>query len=202
METQTMFKYADLSDEAKARAVQWYQNCEAIDWEPDLDDYVEALAMLGFHVRSHGIGRARHAIDYEISSHLGYACFTGGWDAQSLDLAKLHAERPTDETLEYIGAQLMAIALRWPTAHCQFEGRGRSCHINCAYSEREQTESTYELAAADERFDMEIGELIKATNGWLCDALHAQYEYATSEENAIAGIEVNDYDFDADGKRV
>jgi len=103
-----VYKLDELDAKARQRAVSVYADLTASDWSPDMDDDWRTIAgFLGFEVEG------KFAWD---TGPGGYCVFVGGWKAERVDLAKLTEYAPQDAELHAIGAGMMGLALKWPTA--------------------------------------------------------------------------------------
>lgn len=189
-----VYQYAELNDKAKEKARDWYRECVAQDWEPDLGDAATCLGFLGFTVDTDTSGRID--IGYSIGyTQSDFANFAGNWKAEDVDMAGLQEYAPVDEKLKAMCVRAMTMLLTWPTS--------------CGYIGREARGGTFvdwaderpDGGSNDELFDSLKGLAADACS-WLYDQLRTEYEFRTSEEQLTEGIEANEYEFDEDGKLV
>jgi hypothetical protein len=206
----TEFTFAELSETAKQKAIEWYAEGQSADWEPDYDDILRCFGFLGIEVSSHPVklmnGKTRQEPDihYAISWSQGDgATFEGTWAAERMDLAGLHAYAPQDDTLHRLGAKLLVVLLCHPDATAKITttryGPGlESMGIEDAVTGEADAQGD-ELLLAQELVDMMDG-VMDALAGWIYDQLRDELEHQTSEEVCIEGIEANDTTFDEDGR--
>lgn len=209
-------KYTDLDDAAKAKAREWWKECEAHEWghtrAPDLyEDMAKCLSFLGITVNQSqrmaryvsGKTATVQEWDFEWSGFWSQGdglVFRGSWRAENVDYAGLTAHAPQDEDLHEIGQQMLALMLKWPTARARITtvscGPGLpGLSITDTYSTGD--EDGPELPNED---ILALHKLVRRACKWCYDTLEANYEYDTSDEAAEEGIEANDYDFTREGE--
>lgn len=205
------FKFADLSDSAKARALDWYREGVAQDWDGEfvIEDVVKCLGFLGYGViqesrqRSNGAQYLHPAIYWQLAFSQGDgAVFEAMWCAKDMDLAGLLEHAPQDAELKRIGAQLMVQYMRHPAAMVKISTRPAGPGLDVMYAEFAETgrEDTDGSAIYDETLERTV--LSHATHdlcNWIYNLLREEYEYQTSDETCEEGIESGDYNFDEDG---
>jgi hypothetical protein len=195
----TVFKYDELDDKAKARAVNWFRECEATDFNPAIEEQLgDALDQLGFYAR-HNTQWALHDRGSEGAS------FEGWWAADELRLDVLIAERPTDTVLHGIGAKLMTIMLACPTRLAQISRVGPNRRVpahraDVRFADRDTDSDSWD----DDMYPDELAfaEFVNEVFAWMHKYIEAEYDYLTSDDACIESIEVNDYTFNEVGKRV
>lgn len=196
-------RYAELSDEAKRKAVKWMQESNGEHFEPDhlIEEWTHLLYGLGFmetDIRWRGF-----------CSQGDGACFTASWSVVWLKLEEVPGYT-SDKRAKEITAypekvrglykllstvdddeeQESPIVVGASLAH-----RGHYCHANsidytfdtgCAYPTRE----------AEEEFKEWCQDLMHM----IYKDLEAEYEWVTGEEYAVEAIEINDYNFNEEGE--
>jgi len=196
----TTFKFADLGDEAKLRAIDWYREGVSNDWEPSFEFVGKCFELLG--------------IDFDVSTDvrysLGYcqgdgAVFSGTWYAKNVNLGELMEYAPRDDVIHNIGARLMAVVLKYPDGECGIHTRSTGPglpyqYVNDAFTGR--CDSDGQHVDMDDETYIALHSITGMLNGWVYNYVREDLEHQTSNESCIAGIESMDYDFDEDGKPV
>jgi hypothetical protein len=206
METETVYKFKDLDDAAKQRAIEWYRECVHQDWEPEYGDFATIFGYLGIalgtacYTTVGGQRRYCPAINYSIGfSQSDYASFLGWWHAADMHYAELLAHAPQDETLKNIGARLMSVLLRYPLSHCEIMTCSNRVAIDRSFTGEPDADGVEDMD--EQTFEM-LAECMRDLASWLYSQLSEELLWQGSEENCIEGIEGNDYDFDEAGRRV
>jgi hypothetical protein len=206
MDEKTEFKFSELSEKAKEKAREWYRECVSQDWEPDLDDAATCLSYLGFEVNKESYStrvgtRQRWAISYSIGyCQSDFADFAAEWKAEAIDMAGLLAYAPIDTELHKMCARAMALMLRHPLAVGAVRRRNHG-GSECEYAYRNPDDGQA-VDDVDFALQHDLEAIAKDICAWLYKQLRDEYEYQTSDEQVIEGIEANEYDFDEDGERV
>lgn len=189
-------KYADLSDDAKEHARQWF--IETLDdwWDYIYADAKEILTFLGFNVAdiffsgfwSQGDG----------------ACFHGTWAGGDVKIGKVKEHAPDDAELHRLAEAIEKIAARWQTIYtldkdtevCEpaasLTHNGNYCHEHTIEFD---SEPEYWLEGQEEEFIDTSRGLMK----WIYKQLEQEHEYQTSEEAVAEAMEANEWEFDEDG---
>jgi hypothetical protein len=198
----SVFKYAELDDKAKAKARDWYRECDTQDWAPELDDALTILGYLGFEVDSEnyttvgGATRQRPKIVYNIGFTQGdYASFEGTWRADKMDYAALMQHAPQDELLHLVGAALMRCMLKYPDANAQISAQTENRNMQVDGFERDNS---------DPCDDVERAVLIAGRDleKWLYLQYSEELLYRGRDDVVEQGIEAGDYEFNQDGSPV
>jgi hypothetical protein len=198
----TEFTYDELDDDAKAKARAWYIEGQSADFDADFtkDDAVTCLKYLGFSVGTYevtlmnGKKKQKPSIMWEDNG----TTFTGWWDANDLDLAGLLAHAPQDEELRKFGARAMAIFMRWPLSTAYVKNSGYTMELQWA---QETPDSDSNEDGDTEIFQL-LEQLAKDIADWIHQRIEDEYDYQTSDEAAVEGIECNEYKFDENGEVV
>lgn len=213
-----VYTYAELSDEAKAKARDWYREASAGDnsfAEFVTDDFHETLKALGFDV-----GREDVAWSGFWSQGDG-AAFSGTWRASDCDPTQLLDNRPQvyptengenatnkeNVELHRIAAEILACKAAGMTfANIKASHRGFFMSLDSAeheqekeyWSDDERDEYTAMCADNETRFIEAARDLASA----FYRALKAECTYQNSNERVAETIEANEYEFTEEGKRV
>lgn len=224
---QTAFKFAELSERAQQRAVEWWSRVESEEWQADnvLHDATQILELLGITVDArdanagHSLkvngrfvqdakgnflpAKPRYVPDFECwdIGPGGGVAFNGRWVAAELRLAELAQHVAADSPLRGVGAQMLALYLGHPQA---------TSRILALHSCRLDTEIDHESFGlddddeGDERgYDIaaELRALFETCAQWVHTQLEEDYESTTSyeacREYLLEGW--GDEIFDADG---
>lgn len=200
-----IYTFAELSEPAKAKAIEWYSQTEGEWWEPEFDDFLSIAAILGFHLKQervrlmNGSYRDKPAIYYSgFWSQGDGACFNASYCYAKGCKAAIRAYAPKDIALHKIADRLAAIQRPFfYRLTGQSKHNGRYCHEYSMAIDVEDSNNPYR-AIGDAESD--IIECFRDLARWLYQQLQSEYEYRTSEESAIGGIETNAYEFDVNGK--
>ncbi len=185
--TDTLYKFAELSDKAKAHALDKLRdlNTDHFDWfESTFDDAKECGAILGIEIDkiyfsgfwSQGDG----------------ACFTGRYRYAKGAVAAIREHAPKDETLTRIAERLRDVqrpALYTASALCKH--RGHYSHSGCMSVESEAERGKLDTDA--------LRDTLRAFADWIYRQLEIEHEYLTSDAVVIETIEANEYEFTEDG---
>lgn len=187
----TVHKYAELSDEAKERARNWYRD-HALDydwWDCTFEDVKQVAALMGIEIDqiyfsgfwSQGDG----------------ACFTGTYAYRKGSLKAIREYAPLDETLHRIAADLAREQRRnFYQLQASVTHTGRYNHEFSTTIAVGHAEDSYrDIGGAEDR----ITELLRDFMRWIYRQLEAEYDYLTSDEAVEEGITANEYEFDANG---
>ena len=191
-----VFTFAELSDNAKEHAREWYR--QGIEFEFDANDTIEctilyAARMLGITIDRPRGARTGYAIDWD-TNPVG-AAFVGSWRASDVKPGAIEKEFPEAFTLHAIARDLEAVAAEFPDAYANCD-TGRGCFQRVeAYAE-----------AADDPDDCSddveqlITDALTSFAHWMATTIAAEYEYQYSDECVNESIEANGYEFTADGE--
>jgi hypothetical protein len=206
-------KFNELSEDARQKAIAWYAGCESqeFDGTDSYEGLEEGLKYLGITVTDeqrgrNGKGQPMYGPAFEWSGFCSQGdglVFRGNWSATEMKLADLLADRPQDVDLMRIGQQLLIIALAYPLATCRVTttnyGPGLPLMgVDECFTNMIEAESDDELPL---EMQDTLQKLMRDAAAYCYAQLEAEYEYRTGEEQAIACIENNEYEFDADGER-
>lgn len=216
--TRTLFKFEELSDEAKRKARDWFREASAQDefWDATYEDAVQCAAILGIEIadrpRNNPKAMAEPAIWFSgFWSQGDGACFEGSYSWKACSHA-IRDHAPKDETLHAIADTL--------TAQPHGEGwragmkhRGHYYHSGCMSVDVEFDDEWYRSidAGQEEPSDLPqaeftageeiITQAMRDFADWIYRQLEAEWDYRNSDECVDENIEANEYEFTEDGER-
>lgn len=204
--TITLYTFDELSDKAKDKARDWWQQCRGPeDFDFVRDDFVEVASRLGIVVstsmhRTYG-GNERPFPNVYWS--LGYsqsdgAAFDGNYSYRKGAAKAVRAYAPQDTVLHGIADRLQEAQAksRYQATAAIREQRG------CISTEVQG--APYEREAYDrwcENVERPIQDAMRALCQWLYNQLRAEDEYQSSDEQIADAMAVNEYTFREDGTR-
>lgn len=211
----TLYKFNELSDEAKAHAIQTYW---ASDVHTDFvyEDAVRMGSLMGIEIserawtNSNGFKGSTPIIYYSgFWSQGDGACFEGYYRYQKGAVAAIKKEtgfgcKCQDGTIGTGDPTLIRIAQGLQDAQrrnfyrlvATCKHRGHYYHSGCMDVEVEDSEHRYRDIGAD--YD-EIKGLLREFADWIYKRLEVDYEWQTSEEAVLESCEANGYEFDEKG---
>lgn len=196
-----IFKYDELSNEAKAKARDWWRNasCGETYWsECVIDEVKEQGDLMGLEISN--------VYFSGFWSQGDGACFEGSWNA-----ANVKADQVADgwgdcretQQIKGIASRFAEIAKAWPNAYFGVKHQGRYSHehstsFDIVLDENSDGESGYE-GDIDEA-EASIIETARDYMRWIYRQLEKAYEDYNSDEQIAGNIEANSYEFTDDGK--
>lgn len=190
----TVYQYDELSDEAKAKARDWYREDYPYWewWDSVYDDAKRMGSLIG--------------IEIDQISFSGFwsqgdgACFTGSYSYAKGGAKAIKAEAPNDKELHRIADQLQAVQRQnFYRLAASMSQRGHYSHSGCMSVDVEGSENRYRDIGGT---DNDIYQLMRDFADWVYSRLEAEYEYLTSDEQVEESIRCNDYEFDENGERI
>lgn len=226
-----VYTYAELSEDAKATARDWYREASAGDtfWSESVtEDFHETLKAFGFdpyvsssaYQRETGFKR-RSTVQWSgFSSQGDGASFSGTWRAADFKPDALLENRPEvsatpngenakhadNVELHRIASELRACVDAGLTFF-RFDSHTREFYMTMDSAEHEQPESFADSDAEDAYVAVcaaNEDRFIEAARDLahaFYKALEAEYEYQNSDEQIAESIEANEYEFTAEGVR-
>jgi len=194
----TLYAFAELADDAKALARDWYR-AGALDydwWDAVYQDFGEVCERLGVSVILARGRSAQPAIFFSgFSSQGDGACFEAHYRYKKGASQAIRDYAPKDNELHAIGDALLAVQrrnfyqLRATTSH-----RGRYYHeysmaVDVGRGDAEMTTDAEDV----------VSEALRDLARWLYRQLEAEYDYLHSDEAVEEGIAINGYLFRASG---
>jgi len=204
----TIYKFDELSDEAKERAREWWHEASSGDeiHEFIYDDAVACGAILGIEFSQKPIrlmnGNTRYdpTIYYTgFSSQGDGACFEGTYSYAKACAKKIRQHAPNDRELHRI-----ADALQELQSHCGYRldasmsHRGHYHNSGCMDVDVGHPRD----ALCNGVYADQLTQLMRDFADWIYAALQAEYEYRNSNEQVDESIRINEYEFDEDGRIV
>lgn len=187
--TVNLYRYSELSEDAKARAREWYRDVSAGDnfFAESVDEDARSIAgILGFTIDKHGIAWSGFGSQGDGASFAGAFEKTAGAPEQIREYA------PTDETLHAIADDLAAL----PIDACSIVRTSRQ------YSHPYTVRADDLPDGTDHATEEQINSAIRAFMQWIYRQLETEYEYSLSDDVVGETIEANEYTFTEDGKRL
>ena len=187
-----IYTYEELSDEAKAKARDWYRKNDDNEYsEFVIDDAKEVAALMGWKIDK---------VYYRgFWSQGDGACFEGimRYNKRCAKLVKAHTN---DEELNRIAKAWQDLQRRnFYALRASVKHRGHYQHEMCTEFECEDTRSNYGWMQNPEAED-DIKEIARDFMRWIYKRLEEAYEYSVSDEVVAENIIANEYEFTADGK--
>ena len=203
--TTTVYKFAELSDSAKQKAIDknrdwnihddWY-DCTKEDFETigeilGIDFDTSPVILMGGGVRQHS------KIWFNgFSSQGDGASFEGRWQYAKGMAKKIREHAPQDKELHKIADCLANIQRKWFYGiDTRISKSGCYCHEHTMRFEHYHNSD----CAIPESVTDEIDELMRDLARWLYSSLQKNYNYLTSDEAIRESIEANDMEFNEDG---
>jgi hypothetical protein len=189
----TVYKYSELSEDAKEKAREWWSEIGLdYDWFDSVFEDAKAIGAI--------IG-----IDIDKIYFSGFwsqgdgACFVGSYHYAKESVKKLKEYAPQDTELHRIVTELAAVQktrfyqLTATIKHTGHYSHSRSTDIDVAdYRTGNDT---------DTEADNAIKELLRDFMNWIYRILEKEYEYLTSDEQVAETMAANEFEFTKDGKR-
>lgn len=189
-----VFTFAELSDDAKERARDWFRQGIQFDTIDIIEcTILDAAKMLGITIDRPRSRRTGYAIDWN-TNPVG-AAFAGSWRASDVRPGALVKEFPQDATLAVIAADLEKVAAEFPDAYANCD-TGRGCFQRveaCCDDEYSGDADTDNVCAV-------IADALQSFAHWIGCTIAAEWEYQFSDECVDESIEANGYEFTADGE--
>jgi len=199
----TVYKFEELSEPAKDRAREWYRE-GAFDfewWDSVYEDFAQIAEVLGLRLQTHSVklmnGSTRQ--DPDIWFTLNYsqgdgASFDGSYSYAALAHRKIRAYAPKDSTLHMIADRLFeAQRANGYKLHANIKSDRDSC-ISI-----EVEKEDYSVIEGDT--GRSVSDAFRSLAQWLYEALRAEYEFQSGEEQVDETIQANEYTFTIEGRR-
>lgn len=205
----TVYQIAELSDQARERARQWYRQ-GGFDyewWDFVYDDFERICGIFGIElhtqpVRLHGGGTRRKACIWFSGfwSQGDGACFEGDYSYAKGSCAAIRAYAPLDEELHRIADTLARIQRRnFFQLGARATHRGRYYHAYCMAVSIERDSPVAQEMTADAE-DV-VTAALRDLAGWLYRRLEDEFDGLNSDDAVDEAIAANEYSFTAEGKR-
>lgn len=194
--TTTVYKFNELSDEAKEKARSWWREhgLHYDWWDSTYEDAKTCGKLMGVTIDNIGFSG--------FWSQGDGAHFEGRWDASSVQPGKLKEHAPKDEELHAIAAEFERIAKAYPEAWFKVKHSGRYQHENCTdfdvgiFEDENQPWNLPEIEA-----EKVLIRNARRFMKWIYRQLEKEYEWRNSDEQVDETIRANGYEFTEDGRR-
>mgnify|MGYP000134307705 FL=1 len=176
----TVYAFAELSDEAKERALNEFRgiNVEHDWWDGAYDTICTAGKLLGLDID-----------DISFDVYL-YCVFDADYEYVCGAVKAIQAEFPRDTELHGVARKLQDLQKR------------HFYSLSCAVKEEGRSMNYYRCFRFGEDYECDLGDIIDDFAHWARILLRDEYEYLTSDEAVKEAIEANEYEFTEDGKLV
>ena len=204
-----VYKYEELSDEAKEKAKDWYRQYvfnDSGDWEHVYEWVAEVADLIGIDLRQRPVKLMNGTTRFEpciywsgFSSQGDGACFEGTYRYKkgSIEAVKKHAN---DEALNGIVKELCEVQRKhFYRLTATVTHRGYYYHSGCTSIEVEDREDVHKDLHGD---DENIAQLLREFMDWIYEQLENEYEYQNSDEAVEGNIICNEYEFTEEGEIV
>ncbi len=197
-----VYKFDELSDDAKEKAREWYRRASADDtfWkETVLDDAGIILRKLGY---------CDPRIMYTgFWSQGDGACFTGSWYSSDCKPDALKEYASVDKELHRIADAMGALVSAHPGMSASITHRGRYYHemsvsIDVSFSDDDDSEDRDQSPTAREEAEEWFGELSRDLMRWIYSTLEKEWGWQNADEQVDENIRCHEYEFDVDGERI
>ena len=204
----TLYQYNELSDRAKSKARDWYEDLtfnDLSDWQCCFDDAARIGELLGISIdsrqwtNSYGFKCSEPKIFFSgFCSQGDGACFEGVYQYKKGALKAIKAET-NDATLSNIAARLQDVqARRFYKLRASMRHSGNYMHSGCMSVDVSHCDDNYrDIGSAEE----DIRQIMRDFADWIYSQLRTEYEYQTSREAIEEAIRANEYTFNEDGNR-
>lgn len=208
----TIYKFEELSDQAKERARDWWRE-GALDydwWDFVYEDAERMGKLLGIELAQKPVklmsGKTRYDPCIYFSGFYSQgdgACFEGSYSyAKGAAKAIRKETGNTDHKLASIADRLQAIQRRYfYKLEAKVKQSGRYNHefstdIDVWISDKDEYDNGAPEDAAEE-----VSDCLRDFMRWIYGQLRAEYEYQMADEQVDESITINEYTFDEDGRR-
>jgi hypothetical protein len=212
-----VFKFNQLSEEAKARALDknrdW--NVDHNWWDGVYEDAIRIADCLGISIDTRKGGGKEPSIYFSgFSSQGDGASFEGSYSYRKGSRTELNGQAPEfhrDETgkkvlnennaeLHRICKALTAVQKKhFYRLEAEVTAYGHYSHSGCTRIEVTDAEDQYRDIGDAEG---EVAQLLRDFMDWIYSTLGRSYDYLTSDEAVAESLEANDVEFTAEGDRV
>lgn len=200
--TRTLYKFDELSDEAKEKAHHWYREAGAGDqwWDCVYEDAQTLAGLLGISL-DYKHGHAPHlspAIWFAgFSSQGDGACFEGSYRYARDSVAAVKAHAPQDTELHRIAKGLQDVQRpHFYKLIATAKHRGHYYHSGYMQVEVEHGDDLYRDIGDAEG---DVIQLLRDFADWIHTRLEAEWDYLNADEQVDENIVANEYMFTEDG---
>jgi hypothetical protein len=203
-----LYQYDELSDKAKARAVDAERLHAADDdwwYESVFDDAVEVAALMGIEIEQRAVKFRDAVVGHKpciffsgFSSQGDGACFEGRYQYKKGSVKAVVEYAPKDKELDRIVRELYTLQKEHGygiTATVKHEGH--YSHKYCTAIDVYNKDGDY----ADLNTGNAVAEILRDFMEWIYRQLKTEYEYRTGDEAVIEDIRANEMEFTEEGVR-
>lgn len=200
-----IFKFSELSYEAKERAREWYRETLDYDWWDFVyEDFQEIAKILGIEIATRqsplmgGGTRAEPEIFFSgFSSQGDGACYCGRYSYAPGCRKKIREHAPQDAELHRIADGLFELQRRHRyRIEARITTSGRYSHSHTMQFDVSNSVTGHEFP---DEVNKELAELLRDLADWLYAQLEREYEWLTADEQVDDSIEANEYEFHENG---
>jgi len=188
--TRTLYKFDELSDEAKEKAIERYrENNLDYDWYDFVyDDAITIGKLMGIKIdRIYFSG---------FSSQGDGACFEGEYFYNAGSVKAIKDYAPQDETLHRIAKDLQNIQRKtFYHLYAYVKHSGHYYHENCT-----NIDVRNDVQELTDEQEQGIKDCLRDFMRWIYKQLESEYDYLQSDEQIRETIQANEYEFTEDGK--
>lgn len=208
VELDPVFTYNQLSEKAKERACEWYQQyvfSESCDWEFVYEYVAEIGAALGIEIGTTTEKRGDRSFTHLQIYFSGFcsqgdgASFEGWFKGTHIAPAALEMFG-NDETLLNLAERLAVFHIQHGALRADITTRTNRNHSTVVALHED-----YEVVPPTEVFETQEKDLQDIVNDfcdWIYAQLEAEYEYQSSDEVVADNLQNNGYEFTESGDRV
>jgi len=197
----TVYLFSELSDEAKAKARDWYRSCDDGEYLDNVvDDFAEICRIIGveFDTRyvplMNGKSRARPEVFYSVGyCQSDYAAFAGTLRYRKGCKSELKEYAPVDKKLEKIVDDWCAIN------RLNFYRLCARCSSSRDYQRVDEVYRNDDVDVSRDT-EREVVDIVRRLADWLYDRLREECDYQNSDEQVDESILANEYEFTENGR--
>jgi hypothetical protein len=206
----TLFKFNELSDQAKDKAREWWRDCETGDHDTSCtyDDAVQCGAILGIEIASRNQkciltgAKPREWIDRSPAIYYsGFwsqgdgACFEGSYRYAKGAAKKIREHAPQDSELHRIADELQELQRKnFYKITASTKHRGHYYHSGCMSVDVDGCDSD-----CDSEHYAAIVQLMRDFADWIYSQLEKEWEWTNADEQVDESIRCNEYEFTEEG---
>jgi len=194
--TETVYFFAELEDDAKEKARDWYRD-GALDyewWDSVYEDAITCAAILGIEITKIYFSG--------FSSQGDGACFEGSYAYAKGSAKEIKQHAPQDDDLGSIADRLQDLQRGWFYGlSASVRQSGHYMHEMCTEISVYDDQETYRSTRAFEDMEQDLKDLLREYMQWIYSNLMKEYDYLNDDEQVDEMIQVNEYEFNQDGTR-
>ena len=208
-QTTTVYKFDELSDEAKQTAIDSNRSWNVQDfewWDSSFESFADAAELFGLDIRQtrkslmDGTFRRDPAIYFSgFSSQGDGACFDGYYTHKKGALKATKQAFPGDSELLCIVRDLQTLQQRnFYQLTATTKHRGHYNHSGCM----DITVDRADGKAVSDDDEESLKQLLRNFADWIYSSLEKEYDYLTSDEAIAESLRVNEVEFTEDGQTI